>query len=59
MVETKMVAKIFGGALVAGILLGFSAPIAFASPEGPLKQACKDGGGTWNPADHTCIYPKK
>ena len=41
-----MIAKLVGGALFAAILLGFSAPIAFASPEGPLKQACKDGGGT-------------
>jgi hypothetical protein len=54
-----MFTKLLGGALFAAIVLGFSAPIAFATEEGPLIQACKDGGGTWNPADHTCIYPKK
>jgi hypothetical protein len=58
MVEVKMFTKLLG-ALFAAIVLGFSAPMAFATEEGPLIQACKDGGGTWNPADHTCIYPKK
>ena len=54
-----MIAKLLSGALFSIVLLAISAPIAFATEEGPLIQACKDGGGTWNPADHTCIYPKK
>lgn len=54
-----MIVKILGATIVAGSLLASMASVSFASPEGPLIQACTEGGGTWNPADHTCTYPKK
>jgi hypothetical protein len=57
--EEKMLRKIIGSVVIAGSLLGFSAPIVLAQNEDALIKACKDGGGTWNPADHTCAYPKK
>ncbi len=55
-----MISKVLSGAVIAGFLMGVSAPIvAYADDAAPKTKAdCKKAKGKWDKAAKACTLPK-